>query len=256
MGRVEEYREKLKTLKEADWEPYLLKESRLPGPRANLELLAAFIEEAPAAAVRRYASLPAAVAAEGTAREFLAVCGVAALGRLLSDGDRKATAGLRKHASDTRWRIREAVAIALQRLGDADLDRLHALARDWSQGSCFEQRAAVAALCEPRLLGKKPYAKATLTLLDRITSAIPEARARGDAGLEPLRKGLGYGWSVAVVALPEEGLPRMERWLAAEDRDIQWIMAENLKKARLSRLDAGWVHTWQAKIAGRAKRGK
>lgn len=254
MGRIEDYREKLRGLKA--WEPYLLRESRLPGPRANLELLAAFIEEAPPEIVRRYASLPAAEAAAGTAREFLAVCGVAGLGRLLAAGDRKAAAALRKHAADARWRVREAVAIALQRLGDADLSRLHTLAEAWSGGSCLEQRAVVAGLCEPRLLREKRYASSTLKLLDRITASVPEGRERNDEGLDALRKGLGYGWSVAVVALPEEGKRRMERWLAAEDRDIQWIMAENLKKARLSRLDAGWVRAWQAKLATRGRRGK
>jgi hypothetical protein len=252
MGRVDEYREKLKTLK--DWEAYLLKESRLPGPRANLELLAAYIEEAPPDMVRRYASLPAAQSAEGTAREFLAVCGVAALGRLLAKGESKAAAALRKHASDHRWRIREAVAIALQRLGDADLDRLHKMAEEWSGGSAFEQRAAVAGLCEPRLLGEKRYAMSTLKLLDRITASVPKARERSDEGLDALRKGLGYGWSVAVVALPDEGKRRMEKWFASQDRDIQWIVGENLRKARLSRLDPAWVRASQAKTAGRGKR--
>jgi hypothetical protein len=252
MGRVEEYREKLKTLK--NWEAYLLKESRLPGPRANLELLAAFVEEAPPELIRRFASLPAAQSAEGTAREFLAVCGVAALGRLLAEGEGKPAAALRKHASDPRWRIREAVAMALQRVGDADLDRLHKMAEEWSRGSAFEQRAAVAGLCEPRLLAGKRHAVSTLKLLDRITAGVPQARERSDEGLDALRKGLGYGWSVAVVALPEEGKPIMEAWLTSEDRDIQWIMAENLRKARLARLDPTWVRASQAKLAARGKR--
>jgi hypothetical protein len=248
MGRVDEYREKFKTLK--DWEAYLLKESRLPGPRANLELLAAFVEEAPPNLIRRFASL----SGEGTAREFLAVCGVAALGRLLAEGDRKAAAALRKHASDHRWRIREAVAIALQRLGDVDLDRMHKLAEEWSHGSAFEQRAAAAGICEPRLLGEKRTARSALKLLDRITAGVPQARKRSDEGLDALRKGLGYGWSVAVVAMPDEGKRMMEKWLASEDRDIQWIMAENLRKARLSRLDPAWVRASQARLAGRGKR--
>jgi hypothetical protein len=36
MSKIEVYREKLRQL--GDWESYLLSESRLPGPRANLEL--------------------------------------------------------------------------------------------------------------------------------------------------------------------------------------------------------------------------
>src|SRR2546430_16009312 len=44
--RVAGYRNELRGLK--DWEPYLRKHSRLPGPRANLELVAAVAEEADA----------------------------------------------------------------------------------------------------------------------------------------------------------------------------------------------------------------
>ncbi len=60
-----------------------------------------------------------------------------------------------------------------------------------------------------------------------------------------LRKGLGYCWSVAVAALPEPGKARMERWLASDDPDVRWIMRENLKKARLQRLDPEWVARMQ-----------
>jgi hypothetical protein len=37
----------------------------------------------------------------------------------------------------------------------------------------------------------------------------------------------------------------MEKWLASSDKDIQWIMRENLKKARLARMDAAWVEKWR-----------
>jgi hypothetical protein len=61
-----------------------------------------------------------------------------------------------------------------------------------------------------------------------------------------LRKGLGYCWSVAVAALPEAGKPLLEKWLTSEDKDVLWIMRENLKKDRLSRVDAAWVEKWRA----------
>jgi hypothetical protein len=37
----------------------------------------------------------------------------------------------------------------------------------------------------------------------------------------------------------------MEKWLLAPDADIAWIMQQNLKKARLARMDAVWVRRWQ-----------
>ena len=64
-----------------------------------------------------------------------------------------------------------------------------------------------------------------------------------------LRKGLAYGWSVAVAAQPAIGKPRMEKWIVSEDPDIRWIMKQNLKKKRLSRMDESWVQT-QLKALG------
>ena len=57
-----------------------------------------------------------------------------------------------------------------------------------------------------------------------------------------LRQALGYCWSVAVAAQPELGKPAMERWLACPDRDVRWILRENLKKKRLLRMDEVWVN--------------
>ncbi len=47
---------------------------------------------------------------------------------------------------------------------------------------------------------------------------------------------MGYGWSVAVAALPDPGMARFTRWEASDDPDIHWIVAENRKKARFERL--------------------
>jgi hypothetical protein len=56
-----------------------------------------------------------------------------------------------------------------------------------------------------------------------------------------LRQGMAYCWSVAVAALPETGKPMMEKWLDSEDKDILWMIKENLKKNRLIKMDAAWV---------------
>jgi hypothetical protein len=40
----------------------------------------------------------------------------------------------------------------------------------------------------------------------------------------------------------------MEKWLASEDKDIRWLMRENLKKNRLLKADPRWVAVWQAKL--------
>ena len=101
--------------------------------------------------LRRWAALDAQAAPTGGAGEFLAFCGVVGLGRLLAEGDADALGELRTHAGDPRWRVREAVAMALQRWGGATSTLAAAMA-DWAHGSWLERRAAAAALCEPVLL--------------------------------------------------------------------------------------------------------
>jgi len=44
-----------------------------------------------------------------------------------------------------------------------------------------------------------------------------------------------------VSALPETGKPMMEKWLGSPNKNIRWVMNENLKKNRLVRMDANWV---------------
>ena len=110
----------------------------------------------------------------------------------------------------------------------------------------MEQRAAAAALCEPRLLTQPEHAAAVLTILDGITESIEQISDRKADAFKTLRQGLGYCWSVAAAALPDTGKPLMERWLASPDPDIHWIMRENLKKNRLVKIDAAWVARWRS----------
>ncbi|MEJ2149741.1 MAG: hypothetical protein P8Z40_09685 [Chloroflexota bacterium] len=55
MSKAAEYAEKLASLDE--WEPYLLAESGLPGPRANLELMQVVADLGDEARFRRYLEL-------------------------------------------------------------------------------------------------------------------------------------------------------------------------------------------------------
>jgi len=233
MSRIDEHRAALRRL-DGPWEPYLRERSGLPGPRANLELAAAAADLADAATLRRWA---------GDGDEYLAFCGVLGLGRLAAEGDAEVVAELRRHAGDPRWRVREAVAMALQRWGDDDLPAMTAIARDWAGGTPLEQRAAVAALCEPRLLRDPAQAATVLDVLAHITralAALPAGERRRD-GVRTLRQALGYAWSVAVVAAPEAGRPAFAALRDLGDRDVDWIVAENLRKKRLERMDAAWV---------------
>lgn len=248
MTKRDEYRRKLREL--ADWDAFLLESSGLPGPRGNLELAAAVADEGEPALFSRYRAYTPEKAPTNSPYEFLAFCGVLGLGRLLAEGRTELLDTLRPFASDPRWRVREAVAMALQRLGEENMPKLLDEMARWSRGAPFEQRAAAAALCEPALLGDLEHVRKVLDILDDITASIAQVRDRRSEGFVALRKGMGYCWSVAVAASPEEGKPRMERWFDFKDRDVHWIMKQNLKKARLARMDPGWVGEWAARLGG------
>jgi hypothetical protein len=243
MGRIEQYRAQLQQM--CDWDSYLLAESRLPGPRANLELARAAADEGDEAQFLNWLALDAEAAPTNTPGEFLPFCGALGLGRLLAEGDRGVLPILRAAANDPRWRLREGVAMALQRWGERDMAALLAEMAAWAAGRRYEQRAAVAALCEPALLRDPAAAGRVLEILDAIMATIPGAADRRNDGYVALRKALGYGWSVAVVAAPEQGKALLEKWAAANDPDAQWIVRENLTKKRLVKMDAAWVASVQ-----------
>ena len=218
-----------------DRDAYLRSGSHLPGPRANLELLAAAAEEVEPAWARRWADH-----APGTdpTDVFLICVGLVALGRLLAAGDETVLSTLRRRANDAEWRIREAVAIGLQRLGDERLDRLAQIAADWSvNGTPLEARAAVAAVAEPRLLRDGRLIEPALAVLDAATRQVMHAADRRADDVRVLRQALGYAWSVVVAADAGRVWDAFQKWAAVDDPDIRWIVAENLKKNRLRRLN-------------------
>jgi hypothetical protein len=232
-----------------DWEPFLLAESHLPGPRANLALLDAVVAEGTTERFHELLAHTPERAPTGTPGEFLAACGAAGLGESIARGERALWPELRALASDPRWRVREGVAIGLQRIGDGDLAELLNAMRSWADGSPLERRAAAAGLCEPRLLGSEADAVEVLELLDRITASVVEERTKNAEDVRVLRQALGYCWSVAAVAAPAEGRRRLTRWARSKDPDARWIVRENLKKKRMERLGPEWLAELRAKIA-------
>jgi hypothetical protein len=247
LSRADDYAATLRGI--ANWVPYLRKESNLPGPRGNLELAHAVARIGTRSPFEEL--LRTDPVETNTPGEFLLFCGVLGLGKLVAEGETEELSRLRTYARHDSWRVREAVATALQLVGDADAGLLAKTAASWANGTWLEQRAAAAAVAEPRLLKDATAARKTLAVLDRITATIAAAPPpeRTTAGYKILRQAMGYCWSVVVAALPDEGKAAMERWLASDDTDIRWTMRENLKKARLAKMDAGWVAHWSKRLA-------
>jgi hypothetical protein len=234
-SKVAFYVEKLKSLK--NWDSFLLKESGLPGPRGNLELAQAFADVAEESLIKSYISIKPAEAPENSAKVFLTVCGVVGLGSLVNKGKLDCLKQLRQFASDQRWRIREAVAMALQRIADANISFLLKEMKEWSTGNPFEKRAAIAALCEPRLLTSGEVSSSILDILDDITLSIIKSKYNKSKAFEVLKKELACCWSVAVAACTEKGKQLFEKWVKSKDKNVIWIMKQSLKKKRLLKMD-------------------
>lgn len=201
--------------------------SGLPGPRANLAVIWEFARTAPDALITALAD---------DQREYVRMCAMTGLGRLWADGA-DVEPVLRAAAADPRWRVREAVAMALQLRGERDAAGWRAACVRWASAEPYVARAGVAGACEPRLLKDGTSADAALdtcaTATRTLRAVAPEHR-RDDA-VRVLRQALGYGWSVAVAAAPSRGLALFAA-LGTEDPDVAWVVRENRKKSRLRRL--------------------
>lgn len=226
-----EYRQALAALPDGAVGGYLSANSNLPGPRGNLTLLDAAGDVLPESVALGLADDP---------DEFLACAGVVVVGRLLVErpDDVALVALLTARAADGRWRVREAVAIAAQRVGDHDQPQFRRLVAHWvASADPLVVRAGIAAVCEPRLLADPLTATAALEACTKATGTLlgfpPADRRRED--VRTLRQGLGYCWSVAVAAAPEAGLP-VFLGLDASDPDLAWVIKSNRGKQRLARL--------------------
>ncbi len=210
------------------WPSFVTTHSGLPGPRANLALVDAVARSATDEAV-------AALLADGG--EYAVMCAAAALGRRADDPELADRA--RVLAADERWRVREGVALGLQLCGDESPSTLLTIVTAWvDDADPLVQRAAVAAVCEPRLLRTAEAAATAISVCQRATTrlvALAPAR-RSQSYARTLRQALGYAWSVAIAADPTPGLAAF-RTLDIDDPDIAWIVRENRRKKRLAALE-------------------
>lgn len=230
---------------------YLRDHSRLPGPRANLELandvsdlLAASAPKNPDSVrtlINRFANGDRKMVASNTPEEFVMLCGIIAFGACAATYTawREDTFDLLKHyASSSYWRVREGVAMAYQRLLTVDhqqsIPHLMVLAK---KGNYLQQRAAIAAIAEPSLVYTPELLTAAIGLqrivLERVRHASPEDRKTEE--FRTLRRTLGYTLSVVTAVAPQEGFALMRECASWNDADIIWVLRENLKKKRLAK---------------------
>ncbi len=228
----------------------LEKNSGLPGPRGNLELAHSFAASVAAMSIADWqweflaatAGMSPHKAPVNTSREFLPFCATLAMGALYGNGlprarRRAALAAFAAAASDPRWRMREAAAMALQLIGEKDAAALRDIVTAWlPDASPLTMRAIVAGLAHPPLLADPDFARFSVDTARPIMATLSraDAEARGSESFRILRQGLGYALSVFVAHAPGEGFALLRKFAALRDPDVAWVIRENLKKKRIS----------------------
>jgi hypothetical protein len=234
-------------------EAFLLKNSGLPGRRANIELGGAFADvvaragadEELWATLKEWAALSYADASTNSPREFLPFAAIQALGALYYASDDSTRdeifACLRAAARSERWRTREAAAFGFQRIGERDFALLRELFTGWlDRSSRLERRAILASLAHPPTL-EGPEGTLAATYALEVAGVVLEGirkltkAGRSDDEFKALSKGLGYAISVFVVAAPEVGFRSLRKWAEADDIDVKKIIAANIRKSRLAK---------------------
>ena len=228
---------------------HLQEGSQLPGPRANLSLAErfadAFAKEQPDdGAWKRlieWAQLPEAEAPVNDPREYLPFCAIQALGACYAGAKeerrREIEPLLKAAMNDPRWRMREGVAMAFQRIGEKDFGQLKTWFGEWiGEANSLERRAFVAALAHPPLLKNRENAlfclKLTERILDDLAHGLPASNSE-DARV--LSKGLEYAISVFVEKAPEEGFALLRKFAVLDDKQLKKIIKSNLGKSRLTK---------------------
>jgi len=229
---------------------YLGEHSNLPGPRGNLELAFAFGDyiagkyssdgSACRQLCRQLISIDSDAAPVNSPKEFLPFCGIIAAGKIGGIDKSEFSLSLdtiRRMAVDDRWRIREAVAMALQELLGANPEAVIQEFYEWlNRDNPLEMRAIVAGLADPPLLKNAQLARQALEFHKIILNRIVLFSNRKTVNYKILEKGLGYTLSVVIAAIPDEVFANLAELGRRSDLSIQKIIKENMKKNRLKRL--------------------
>jgi hypothetical protein len=221
----------------------LARGSRLPGTRANDALAEAFAQlckgrgRAADPVALALAQLSPDAAPGASPLEFLPVCGVLALGARAAGDDTvraRFVSELHARADDSRFRVRDAVVVALARVGEARGDSLVKEVAPWMDGY-FHAAAVLRALAYPSWLGAIKDIAPVLGRLDEaflLAKDAPRAAARYP------------GHKALMVALTETpgvlatrfGVPLFDllvRWAATDHPVMRTVPTAVLENARL-----------------------
>ena len=219
---------------------FLASNSRLPGPRANLELLNAFATAVKSARTSPEKLWNLSLHFCRSTNEFVVMCGIRGVGAVATVNpeafNQRAMRQLKLAAASPNWRAREAVAMALQDMIGSRALQMKRLDEWVSEGDWLAMRAVAAGVAEPRLLRDASDARLALGLHKRILARVAGTDSPRSEDLRVLKQALAYSLSVVVAAAPKEGFTYLEELIAKRDPDILSVCRENLKKDRLKRI--------------------
>lgn len=223
---------------------HLLLNSKLPGPRSNLELLYEFIQHANRDEVLKCLNIN--YVTTNSPEEFVLSCGVGASIYLDTADHVEIGMDLKYYANHESWRVREAVCIGFQKSKEhLKPDEMLAYLAPLKAGTELEIRTYIATLGEPILLKNYIDPNGLLQFLYDTTITYFDHQNKLNESQKVLKKALGYCWSVVLCG---ENADRsiFEKLIAYKDnKHIKWIIVENLKKNRLEKLDSDWVKTFR-----------
>jgi hypothetical protein len=216
---------------------YLEDNSSLPGRRANLELAKAFTNVVEELSTNHHASLTELIngfcsinsidAPTNTSKEFIPFCGTWALGIVGCKDEQNF-----KHSM-----------VMLNRMAKDSSQILD----EWiKMESWLVYRAIAAGLASPSTLQDRTIAIKALDLHKKVLETILSNPNNRNEDFKILRKGLAYTLSVIIVEVPDEGFTYLKSLTKTQDKDIRWIIKENMKKNRLVKAYKAEVQQVQA----------
>ncbi|AIQ41050.1 hypothetical protein R50912_14225 [Paenibacillus sp. FSL R5-0912] len=223
--------------------------SGLPGPRANLSLAGEFagyyarsgLSAQSLSLLASWTDISAAEAEANDPKEYLPFCALLACGAYYGyaeQGERSGIEGrLRRAMNDSRWRVREAAAMALQQIGEFGFGLLAGVLESWRmEATILELRTFVAALAHPPLLKDYSCAAYSLELSEQILDELLSGKYSEDdpEHLRVLSKGMEYALSLFVASQPDAGFALLRRLAGSGDKRMIRIVKSNLGKKRLS----------------------
>ncbi len=208
----------------------LAKLSGLPGTRINQGMVEAFAVEAAAsgkradALVRAMLLLDADFAPGGSAHEVVPVCAVHALGLRGRDPSARAEAVDLLHAAsdDFRFRVRDAVPIAIARIGEAAGDALVMEIEPFMDGY-FHASAALAALGIASFLDATKDGKEVTARLHQGFLLVKDAKRSASRypGHKALMETLLTVPALLARRYPNEIVAEVDTWATVKDPDLR-----------------------------------